>query len=354
MRKQKFKLEFTVKKFLFYIIILAVCVPSLFAEFPDSLDIELIETGIGLTLNEEYRPARGLYSELQAKYPDHPCGPFFMATVYQAEMKDFEDFQYSQEFTDNIELSIELADECRDENHHDAWAYYFMGACNLYWALFEGRKGSSWSAARKGIRAKNLLEKCLDLDSTLYDAYTGLGSFRYWGDVKGGVFAKLPFVGGDRGKGLEDLEKAVEKSYFSRDLALGALAFIYIQEEKYDTADSLASALRENYPQGKSFLWARAFANFEAERYEKALSFFDSLRAEIKEEGQPNNYNQYEISYYKTLCYFNLENYTEAMIEIDKAEHLILSDDVRDRLHDMIDEISEHKEKIREILSGSR
>jgi tetratricopeptide (TPR) repeat protein len=342
------------KTLLLFIAIFAISVPSLYAEFPDSNDIELIKTGIGLTLNEDYQTAKSLYSELQAKYPAHPCGPFFMATVYQAEMKDYEDFKYEQEFVDNIELSIELADDCRDENRHDAWAYYFMGGCNLYRALFEGRKGSSWSAARKGIRAKNLLEKCLDLDSTIHDARAGLGSYRYWGDVKGGVFAKLPFVGGDRGKGLEDLKKAVEKSTFSRDLALSALAFIYIQEEKYDTADSMASALRGKYPQGKSFLWARAFANFGAERYEKALSFFDSLRAEIKEEGQPNNYNQYEISYYKTLCYYNLENYTEAMIEIDNAEHLILSDDVRNRLQDMIDEVEEHKEKIREILSGNR
>jgi hypothetical protein len=304
-------------------------------------------------LNEDYSQARELYSELQTKYPQHPGPPFLLAATYQAEMKDHEDFEYEQEFVDNIELSIDLADKLRNEDEDNAWAYYFMGASNLYWALFEGRKGSSWSAAHKGIRGKNLMEKCLDIDSTMYDALAGLGSYRYWGDIKGGIFAKLPFVGGDRKKGLGDLKTAAEKSLFSRDLTKSALIYVYIQEEQYKKADSLAVEMRGKYPQSKSFLWARGFANLEAERYNDALVFFDSLKAVIKEENQSSKYNLVQISYNKMLCYYNMERYTDALIEIDYCENLVLADDVRDRLDDIFDRLKDHKKRIQKILSNS-
>ncbi|NIS17605.1 MAG: hypothetical protein GWO41_14485, partial [candidate division Zixibacteria bacterium] len=64
----------------------------------------------------------------------------------------------------------------------------------------------------------------------------------------------------------------------SRDLTRSALIYVYIQEEQYKKADSLAVEMRTKYPQSKSFLWARAFANLEAERYDDALVFFDSLK----------------------------------------------------------------------------
>jgi len=333
-------------------IALAALISPVLADFPDSSDVGLIISGIELTLNEEYSQARELYSELQTKYPRHPGPPFFIAATYQAEMKDHEDFEYEQEFVNNIELSIDLADKLRNEDEDDAWAYYFMGASNLYWALFEGRKDGKWSVAHKGIRGKNLMEKCLGIDSTMYDALAGLGSYRYWGDVKGGIFAKLPFVGGDRRQGIEDLRIAAEKSIFSGDLAQSALIYVYIEEGKYDLADSLAVGMRKKYPHSKSFLWARAFANLEAERYESALEFFDSLKAIIEQENQSSKYNLVQISYNKMLCHYNMERYADALIEIDYCENMLLAHDVRDRLDDIFDKLNDHKKKIRKILSS--
>ncbi len=111
--------------------------------------------------------------------------------------------------------------------------------------------------------------------------------------------------------------------------------------------------MRTKYPQSKSFLWARAFANLEAERYDDALVFFDSLKTVIEDENQSSKYNLIQISYNKMLCHYEMERYTNALIEIDYCENLVLADDMRDRLDDIFDKLRDHKKQIQKILSNS-
>lgn len=334
--------------FLFYF----SAVPSAHAEFPDSADIALINEGLRLTFNEDYSRAQELFSELRTKYPDHPCGLFFIAATRQAQMKDHEDFAYEREFYDNIDSAIDLAYELRNRDSDNAWAYYFMGAANLYHALYDSRKGGRWSPMRNGIRGKNLLEKCLDLDSTVYDALAGLGSYRYWGEVKAGGLKWLPFIGGNRKQGIDNLITASQKSYFSQDLAKSALIHVYIHEKEYVRADSLATYLYDKYPEGKTFLWARAFANFEGKNYERALEFFDSLENRLEKQAPPENYNLYEIAYYKMLCRHNLEQYDLALVAYDYAQNLPLTEDERERLKDECKDMEKCRQEILEILGG--
>lgn len=337
-----------------YVLILAllVFIPHAYAEFPDSSDVELINEGIGLTFNEHYDRAKELFSELRTKYPEHPCGAFFMAATSQAEMKDYENFAFEKEFYANIDTTIELADKLRDRDRNSAWAYYFMGAAYLYRALYDSRKGGRWSPMRNGIRGKNLLEKCLELNPGVCDALAGLGTYRYWGEVKAGGLKWLPFIGGNREEGIENLIEASHKSLFSVDLAKSALIHVYIQEGKFIQADSLAAYLYEKYPEGKTFLWARAFVNFKSESYKTALEYFDSLENRLNIQGQPENYNLFEVSYYKMLCCYHLGDYDLALLAYNSAMEAPLTEDERKRQKEEYEDMEKCRENILEILSG--
>ncbi|NIT53899.1 MAG: hypothetical protein GWO41_14480 [candidate division Zixibacteria bacterium] len=48
-----------------------------------------------------------------------------------------------------------------------------------------------------------------------------------------------------------------------------------------------------------------------------------------------------------------MERYTNALIEIDYCENLVLADDMRDRLDDIFDKLRDHKKQIQKILSNS-
>ena len=210
----------------------------------------MIRQTLAYTLNEDYGKAQQVIERLSRKYPQHPCATFFSAATLLAEMSDREHFDNDELFHNLIEQTISHSDDLRDENPKSAWAYYFMGMANFYQALQDTRKGKKLTVLKYGTRGKNLLEKALDLDSTLYDAYFGLGSYHYWGSVKTKGYEWLPLVGDNREQGLAFLNLAVDSSLFSRDPAKSALARALYNEHKYDSAEAMIRELILKYPQG--------------------------------------------------------------------------------------------------------
>jgi len=345
-------MKFKSKIITFTILSLLVYALPLSAEFPDSSDVELIKYGLGLTYEEKYDEAEALFAQLTQKYPDHPCGPFFVAVTLYGCMKDRENFLQADRFYDNIKTSINLADKLRDNNREDAWAYYFMGAANFYWAFLDIAKGKKWSVLQKGLRGKNLTKRCVDLDSTNYDALVGLGSYQYWGSVETEGFNWLPFIGDNRVEGLKNLQIAAEKSLFSQDLARTIMVMVYAHEKEYDHALALNDSLLHNYPECKMYMWADAFTLYSAERYEDAIESYTTLLNRIldEKEYQLNNYNLLAIAHKRMLAYYNLEKYDLALREIEYCDSLELSKKVKKRLKDRIKDLEKHKKKIHKIL----
>jgi tetratricopeptide (TPR) repeat protein len=320
------------------------------AEFPDDEDIALIREGVALIFHEKYDQARGLFTSAMEKYPEHPMPSFFLAAVYHAEMMDGEHFDLEKEFYENIEATISYADKMRDNDRRSAWAYYFMGGANFYWAHYDGKKGSKWSSARKGLRSKNLLGKCLDRDSTIYDALTCLGACQYFGSAGTSSLNWLPFISDKRQEGIANVLTAIDKSLFSKDMAQSILVWIYRYDEDYEKALALIDRLLERFPEGKLFLWSKSACLREAENWPAAIEVYDTLFQRITgEERQYNNFNLYEISYYRATCYFQLEEYDLAMQAIDYCENLVLSKDVKKRLEEKREDLEKHKKMILEI-----
>ena len=329
-------------------ILILLIIPALpaFAEFPDSTDINIIRQTLAYTLGEDYGRAQQTIDQLAHKYPEHPCATFFSAAALLAEMTDREHFDNDKLFHDLIKQTISRADKLRDENRQSAWAYYFMGMANLYQALQDTRKGKKFTVLKYGTRGKNLLEKTLDLDSTLYDANFGLGSYHYWGSVKTRGFEWLPLVGDNSDRGLALLKLAVDSSLFTADPSRSALARALYNERQYDSAQALIQELIDKYPQGKSFLWVRAEGNFINEYYDRALEDYGFLKTEISDGNPPNNYNLLQIYYQRILCLYKLENYQRALIEIEQALNLPLDEDVCKRHKNTLKEIEKIKDDI--------
>jgi len=331
-------------------IILILTVPTVLAEFPDSSDLFLIKQGIGLSLNEQYAEAETLFSDLKLKYPDHPAGSFFLAATLLAQMSDYETFDDNDDFKKLIKATISQADKLRDGDRNSAWAYYFMGMANFYQALQGSRRSSKFSVLKQGIRGKNLLNKCLDLDSTLSDAYLGLGSYYYWGSVKTAGYDWLPFIGDNKQQGLDYLQIASQQSYFSTDLVNSALIRIYYNENLSQSADSLVNILESKFPQGKSFLWAQASGRFSALDFKGALKIYGQLRDRLKSENSMNNYNLFQIAFRRVQCFYELQEYTQTLIEIDICDNINLSKQIKKRHQSNLKELNKIKRDIQKKL----
>lgn len=339
------------------VLILLVVTPfvCLMAEFPDDDDISMMRDGVRMIFHEQYDLAREMFAAAMEKYPEHPMPFYFLAAVDHAEMMDGEHFDLEKEFYDNIRATISYADKMRDDDRRSAWAYYFMGGANFYWAHYDGKKSKSWSAARRGIRSKNLLGKCLDRDSTLYDALACQGACQYFGSVSTYSINWLPFISDKREEGTANVRLAIEKSLFSQDLAQSLLIWILRDKEEYEPALELLDQLIERFPEGKVFLWSKSACLRQAEDWRGALEVYDDLfQRIINEDRQYNNFNLYEISYYRATCYFELEEYDLAMQAVNYCDNIVLSKDVKKRLKEKREDLEKHKQMILEMARSDQ
>ena len=98
----------------------------------------------------------------------------------------------------------------RDPDDAEAW-FYVGGAyaARVQWRVLREER---LAAARDGKRIKEALERSLELDPELDDAYFGIGMYRYYADVAPTAARILRFLlllpGGDRREGLAQMLRA--------------------------------------------------------------------------------------------------------------------------------------------------
>lgn len=101
----------------------------------------------------------------------------------------------------------------REPGNAEAWFYLAAG----YGPLVQWRalRGERLAAARDGKKIKDALERALRLDSTIDDAYFGIGLYHYYAAVAPAYAKVLRWLlwlpGGDRAAGLQEMERARDR-----------------------------------------------------------------------------------------------------------------------------------------------
>ena len=312
----------------------------------DSLSyINLILEGIDATLNELYLYAENKFKQIVNSDSQNPAGYFFLGALYQAEMMDYEGAFKEEEFYTTLETSIRLAKKRIKAGNETSWDYLYLGNSYGYLGVYKARKGSWWSAFRNALKAKSAFKKAVDLDSTLYDAYVGLGSYHYWTSHFTKTFAWLPFFADERKRGIREIKLASEKSLFSRTAALNALIWIYIKEKDYPKAIELAMNLQKEYPDGKIFLWALATAYYEKYDWDKAIEYYNLIQNKLKNNPAENYYNLIECHYRIADSYFNSGDFAECIRVCKEGLSYNLDTRTRERQKDKLNKLKELLEK---------
>jgi hypothetical protein len=164
-----------------------------------------------------------------------------------------------ERFTDRALAAIatNVAWTKREPTRGEAW-FYLAGS---YGPLVQWRvlRGERLAAAREGNKIKAALERALQLDPSLDDAYFGIGLYHYYADVAPAAAKILRWLlflpGGDRVKGLQEMLQARERGALLKGEADYQLHFIYLWYERNTLrALDLLQALDARYPNNPLFL----------------------------------------------------------------------------------------------------
>ena len=139
----------------------------------------------------------------------------------------------------------------------EAW-FYLAGA---YAPVSQWRvlRGERLAAARDGKRIKDALERALELNPMLQDAWFGIGLYHYYADVAPAALKFLRFLlllpGGDRAQGLQEMLRARERGELLRGEADYQLHWLYLwYEQQPARALELLQGLDARYPTNPLFL----------------------------------------------------------------------------------------------------
>jgi len=314
----------------------SVSVPAGLSEFIVAHYVTMCE-GVYANAQEDYRHAESLFVALSVAEPSHPLGPLMHAATLNVEMVDNEVYGRGLEFLQLLDTAQARADRWLVSHPGDAWVHCFKGHIYGYRAVWESRFGSWFVAMKRGLNARGAYHDALDRDSTVWDAYVGLGSYHYWKSAKSEFINWLPLiVNDDKDLGVREMGVALERGHFVRGAAAAGLVAIQLHRKKYDSALVLAREWQDVYSRGKAFWWGQAYALFGAGRDAAALAAWDSLRARVEADFGQGLINYVEIDWHRGTLYDRLGDSERACEVMRTVLSYAVSDDERKRVGDRL------------------
>jgi hypothetical protein len=252
----------------------------------------LADEGFNFAYLEDYERADSVFDIVVEVIPDHPHGYLFKAALLDLYMLDYSVDEPEDEFYRAVDECVrranrwlgELKRHRPDDNYQRGWAFFFKGAALSYKAMRLGRKRSFFRAIPTAVGALKELNNALRADSTVYDAYLGLGTYDFLMSELPKFIKWLPFIGDNRERGIDKIRLAAERGRYSRVAAKDALAWVLAYAGRPYEAEEVVNELMADYPGSRTFLWTQAFVMRRAGKWREVEETYDSLYASVMAE----------------------------------------------------------------------
>jgi tetratricopeptide (TPR) repeat protein len=307
----------------------------------------IIFRGIDFIHQDKFEEGISEFTKVVEKYPDDPAGYFFIAASLQTLIDDYRNEKYKADFEKNIDLAIEKGYEKVEKDPNSAIDHFYLGGSLGYRGIYRSFRGSWWGAFRDGGKAHSHLKQAVELDSTLYDAYFGLGAYHYWRSVKSKLFWWLPFFGDERKKGIQETMIAIQKGKYAKDEAAYSLLRIYLEEKDSPAVLKWSQEVKRINENDPFRLWMTGFAYIGLDNWIEAKDIFLELLNVLKSSSYYDPAAEYECRYWLAYVNYNLGDLESAKEELNQT--LKLEPDVKgndyaepfvDKVRDLQKEIS--------------
>jgi tetratricopeptide (TPR) repeat protein len=218
--------------------------------------------------------------------PAPPTGCLVLRAVsaYWQLLSDPDDTSHDAAVLAKADAAIASAEAWAAREPKRAEAWFYVGGAYGTRVLMRGMvRDEMFAAARDGKRIYDALRQAVALDSSLQDAYFGLGLYHYYAAVAPTVARVLRVLlllpAGDRAGGLREMQQTQSRGLLLRGEADYQLQLIYHwYEGQPATALRLVEGLRTRYPHNPLFaLRAAVLQNDAFHNTQASLDIYRSL-----------------------------------------------------------------------------
>jgi hypothetical protein len=114
------------------------------------------------------------------KYPELPFGKIYLAVTDITKAFDYGEEINSEAISKNLDEALELSENLLENNPADIWNNYFVALSKGYKSYLRVLNGDWLSAISSGLSSVNYFEDCLEMDSSFYESYVALGTYKFW------------------------------------------------------------------------------------------------------------------------------------------------------------------------------
>ncbi len=241
-----------------------------------------IKNGLNYLYNFNLEKAKEVFESIEIKNPDHPAGYHYSSIINLWYFLDQKRDSDKTAFLDLSDSVVSKSKKILEDDEDNPFIYFLLGTTYSYRAMIYARDGEYLNVLWSTKESYNYLSKVLEIDSTYYDAYLGLGLYNFAVSQTPPAWKwalELTDITGNKKLGLEYLKLAANKgnlvtieAKFYLSQVLSEFLMDYNSSEKYLTK------LIYNYPNnilfkyGMALLYIKETRLTNAEKYLKAIT----------------------------------------------------------------------------------
>lgn len=232
-----------------------------------------------LLWHRRYADAQELFQGFVEAWPDDMFGHFAFMGLYQ--LQNFENFddRFNRQYLEWHDEGRRRAIRILKNNKSDAWNLFLAGGALSLSAFYRMGEDQMIRGLRDAVMGIHALEKAIKKDPEFIDPLFGIGIYEYWRSVFTKRWRFLPFFPDRRERGIAHLKRVAEEGAYSRDLARGALAWIYFNERQYEESLKLNGELYRRYPKNLIIQALQGHVLSALKRYDEGLRLYRKILA---------------------------------------------------------------------------
>lgn len=242
--------------------------------FAQTKFLKSVKKGLEFEYNFKWNKAEGEFNNLINKYPSDPRGYHYLSGIYLWKYMSNLDKNDFKNFITYSDTAISMGEKLMESEHDNTSVLYTMGADYSYRALAFTKAEKFLDAVWASKKSESYLTKTLEVDSTFYDAYLGLGLYNFAvGQIPSAFRWALSLAGikGNVDLGMNYIKKAADSGNLSRVEAKYYMSQIlsdFLFE--YDKAAVYLNSLISMYPDNLLFNYSDAVLNIKRKKLNQA------------------------------------------------------------------------------------